>query len=277
MNRIEKLVTLVFVLLLIHVVIYKTWLLNIPEWFSTAYEIGDIFYVLAMSYIASYIFYILVTFLPQRKQKKKTYEYVNHKVNLILVNFKDILSSTLTPKYDLDYLAGKISDEEIKKFININDYVTKIDYDNVDREKISQFFHTINFNDEGPITKIYVDENGSDKVYWGEYLLRNVNITHSLASDILKLLPLLDVHHVTLLTKIQESPYHLRLSMYSYRSRNENYTKDLGGLTDDFMEYYSLIKQLSIEFNHSFNNLEQPPRSHIYLTNIGEENPFQLR
>jgi len=267
MKTFEKITFAVFFISLIDIFVYKIWLLQIPEWFPYAYELGDIVFVLATAYIASFVFYFLVTFLPQRKQKQNVYKYVNYKVELILNNFKSILSHTSYTEVDINFMDYKMSLEEYSKLFDSGAYSTERDYDNLSEQEIHNFFSRIRYGGGGPVTKLVADGTPeTDIVTWGEYLLQNANITHKLVSEILNLLPLLDAEHVTMFSKIQDAPYYYRnIEMTPTVSEN---TK-LGFLAPSFIEYYGLMKILSKELSFTLNNLKQSPNSHIYLNNIG--------
>lgn len=267
MKTFEKITFALFFISIIGIFIYKIWLLQIPGSFPYAYELGDIFFVLATAYVASFVFYFLVTFWPQRKQKQNVYKYVNYKVELILNNFRDILSLTSLTEVDISAFDYKISVKEYSKLFDAKAYKMKRDYDNISEQEIHDFFNRIRHGGGGPVTKIIADgAPATDIVTWGEYLLQNANITHKLVSEILILLPLLEVDHVTMLSEIQDAPYYYRnIEMHPTVSENSK----LSFLAPSFIEYYSLMKTLSNELNFSLNDLKKSPNSHIYLNNIG--------
>jgi len=76
-----------------------------------------------------------------------------------------------------------------------------------------------------------------------------VNISNKLVTDILNLLPLIESEHVTIFTKIQDSPYYYRIRSISPHSSDLS----LKFLASDFIDYYGLMKILSKELNFSLN------------------------
>lgn len=70
----------------LHVFIYKLILIDIPEplWFQKASEIGDILYNLQSGFLASIIFFYLVVFLKEARQKALVSIKVKYQSELII-------------------------------------------------------------------------------------------------------------------------------------------------------------------------------------------------
>ncbi len=71
---------------IVHVFVYKLLLINIPErrWFQKASELGDIFYNLQLGFLASIIFFYLVVFLKEIRQKALVSKKVEYQSLLII-------------------------------------------------------------------------------------------------------------------------------------------------------------------------------------------------
>lgn len=262
----------IFGLTLLYLFLYKLWLLKVPELFTYAYELGEIFYQLSMAYIASFIFYLLVTYWPQKKQKEHVYDYVNHKVVLILTNFMDILQLTSSTEATIKHFNYETTEEEylVEFPEQLKIYRDEQDYNNIASQRITDFFSFITYGGGGPITKVYKDEKtGSDIVTWGDYLEENVRITNKLVSEILNLIPFLEPQHVTLLSKIQDAPYHYEV-LEKHPGRRD--AQKLEFLAPSYLEYYTLMKLLAEEFSLSLNELDEIPNAHVYIQNIGARN-----
>jgi hypothetical protein len=71
---------------IIHCFTYKLFLIEIPEpnWFPKASEIGDIFYNLQLGFLTSIIFFYLVIFLKETKQRALVCKKVEYHTYLII-------------------------------------------------------------------------------------------------------------------------------------------------------------------------------------------------
>lgn len=54
-----------------------------PELFPGGAKVCEIFYQLSLAYIASYIFYVIVVFIPEKNSKKDIFQYVSKLVRMI--------------------------------------------------------------------------------------------------------------------------------------------------------------------------------------------------
>ena len=54
-----------------------------PNFFGSIVKIGDVVYNLSMAYVASFIFYFLVVFLPDRRSRKSISPYIQLQTNAI--------------------------------------------------------------------------------------------------------------------------------------------------------------------------------------------------
>ncbi|MFN6380190.1 MAG: hypothetical protein ACK4WD_13000 [Flavobacteriales bacterium] len=70
----------------LHAFVYKLLLIEIPElsWFQKASELGDVFYNLQLGFLASIIFFYLVVFLKEIRQKEMVSKKVEYHSSLII-------------------------------------------------------------------------------------------------------------------------------------------------------------------------------------------------
>ena len=61
---------------LIGAALQHVFLANVPEWFPTGARWGDLFYDLAIAYVGSFVFYLLVVRLPLRRDRAKYYRHL---------------------------------------------------------------------------------------------------------------------------------------------------------------------------------------------------------
>ncbi len=85
-------VLVVTIISLTWIVIYKTILLDIEEFFPKAFEIGEIMYGLAASIIASSIFYYIVVYRPAKERFLKVKPYIAKRVDRFKLDSILILS-----------------------------------------------------------------------------------------------------------------------------------------------------------------------------------------
>lgn len=57
--------------ILLWIIFYKLWLIRIPATHECFYLVGDVLYQIALSIIASYIFYIFNVYIPERKKEEE--------------------------------------------------------------------------------------------------------------------------------------------------------------------------------------------------------------
>lgn len=72
------------------------------ELFIGGAKIGDIVYNLSLDYIASYIFYLLVVYLPEQRNKKNIYPYIRTQTDKIITRpsliFAELRNCVESPK-----------------------------------------------------------------------------------------------------------------------------------------------------------------------------------
>lgn len=73
----DNLVSILSITCLLYIVLYKLWFINKQEIFSGAYLVGEISYHLCLALVSSSIFYAIVVFIPNRRNKKKVSQVIN--------------------------------------------------------------------------------------------------------------------------------------------------------------------------------------------------------
>lgn len=106
----------------LYVLIYLFVLIDIPECFFKAYEIGRFFYSLSLSFIAASLFYFIVDFFPKRARKKALLDTVKIHITNIESVYNTILKSL---NYEGDpFTVENISREDLQKIMTN----TRLDY-----------------------------------------------------------------------------------------------------------------------------------------------------
>lgn len=90
----ENLITITTLLLLVYVIVYQLYLIEIVEIVAWGSEIGIVIYNLSLSIIASGIFYYLVVYIPEKRKKRKVRQVINMRFEQIemscMLIYKDI-------------------------------------------------------------------------------------------------------------------------------------------------------------------------------------------
>jgi hypothetical protein len=235
----------IFISCVIYIFLYSFILVHIPEWFPYAYELGDIAYRLCFSYTTGFIFYILVTFLPKKADKKNIYFYADSKKEKILTTFDNLLNELIkevnsviankpnTPEEARKNAIAKILFEDKK--LNKNN-LTLLDFRNI--------CQLINPNANSPFNIVNPRNTNSANpfvpIIWRDQFKR---ISDNIRNEILEIfvvMPHLSTKHVKCLTEILESEF---LSM----TRDTNYfslSDDLEFLHEPMFEFYKLMQKL---------------------------------
>lgn len=75
------------IITLIWIVLYKLLLVKYAEFFTGAYEIGEIFYALGTSVIASAIFYYIVVYRPQKQKHSALKTLISRRVQFFELDY----------------------------------------------------------------------------------------------------------------------------------------------------------------------------------------------
>ncbi|CAM1339654.1 hypothetical protein [Tenacibaculum aestuarii] len=111
------LLTILFIACITYITLHIYWFSNEPECFFKAYEVGQIVNKLCLSYIAAFIFYLVVNYLPQRKRRKKLLENLDTQINVIENCLNQILKE-LNYQTDQETLTiDNITQKELKNVL----------------------------------------------------------------------------------------------------------------------------------------------------------------
>ena len=100
------------------ILLYKLWFLKIKEFFSGASVLGEIFYNIFLSVIASAVFYFIVVYLPERRKKLTIDRVVSRRIGKLNLDYRLI-------KQDLYQLKNKKIPEDLPT--NFNEIVRLCD------------------------------------------------------------------------------------------------------------------------------------------------------
>ena len=109
---IRKDLVIILIIDILFLLIMELILKEIPAPYSIFMKMGSFFETLAVSFIASFIFYIVQVHLPRIKEKENIFPYIASMFNSILDVEKDILTQLLKLKME------EITEESIKEKVN---------------------------------------------------------------------------------------------------------------------------------------------------------------
>jgi hypothetical protein len=193
----EKKVTYLFLFCIAFVLSYQFFLIKFPEVFPFAYELGDIQYRICFAFITSYIFYVLITFIPKEKDKKNVYEYINPKKDELIKSIESFFAVLVETA---NYAVLKDPKRQAIKELLFQD--RKLDVNSLNEKDIKDICKIINPNGQSPINvyenKAFVNQN------WAEYIKYSIEYTNQQIADIFVLMPHLDTKHIKLLSNLKD-------------------------------------------------------------------------
>lgn len=93
MSKYNKILTILFITDILFVFTYIFYLIDIEEFFSKGFELGQFFYNISLSFIAATIFYFIIDYYPKKRRERFLknlevhIEQINRCFNDILENF----------------------------------------------------------------------------------------------------------------------------------------------------------------------------------------------
>ncbi|TDE46752.1 hypothetical protein E0I26_01325 [Flavobacterium rhamnosiphilum] len=197
---------------LINMLINDFYLFDIEEKFVGGAKIGNIFYQLSLAYIGSFIFYFIVIYLKEKKDKHLIEPYISLKILAIITNGKILIKV-------LNIESSVLLKNEYPTKNEMKEMCSKIDPNN----KIKGWYNTTWIR----LCKEYRKESEIEM------------------KSVYEKITFLDSKLVRLLTDIQTSSYY---NYYKFENGNNDTThhKDLNSDCENLYLYIELIKQLEI-------------------------------
>jgi hypothetical protein len=215
MDRILNLILLIFFFGSSIAIIFVKFILNYPATWKHGEAMGDVVFNLAVGFITSYLFYILVVIVPDLKKKKLMYGNISSALSRVLSGIKFSL-------------------QNIIKIPNFN---------SVDEMNFKDLCRGINTKDEGPDLLVNDGSKGTIGFYLNyqrEYVMRHI-------AQIYNTPFLHDTELIIILDKIKNSAYHEILyqinSLYKLENNNQ-FDCDLEYWYSEMFIYYNLFFEL---------------------------------
>lgn len=192
-------------------VLIDFWFVHYNELFYGAYEVGQFFSKLSLSYISAFIFYFIVVHIKSEKDKENINEFVGHKVYSI------ITSATLF----------------IQPFIQRED--PKARFENFDLKDLGQLLRSIDRDSrEAPFL---IENEYASWLIWYEYLKKS---TFDSINHIFNRYQHVDTNLIKLITRIENSLFFVQWHLL-YRF---DYDKTFGLYEFQMRTYFKLINDL---------------------------------
>lgn len=173
-----KIVNTIMLLSIGSILIRDLWLINIPAPFKELITLGNIYYQICLTYITSYVFYVLTVCVPELNRKITLRTYIHNKlIEIWYINYKLMLN------------LKSNSGNELNEINNLTDDVV---YSWCEKIKISNELHAV--CNKG--TKIFDN--------WYTYLAYVSDEFNKNIEDILELQDLLDNDIIHILLQIKE-------------------------------------------------------------------------
>ncbi|MFS1519586.1 hypothetical protein V1503_24470 [Bacillus sp. SCS-151] len=189
-----------------------------PEFYSWGSELGEILYACSLSYVVSYIFYMIVTYLPDKYSKWILRDKINKKIRDIHKENELMLKEL--QKIANHQLGNSVSYPEIELLMS------KID----------------------PYVIIPLKRNSTAMIKCVDFLYQSKENTKVYIDEVLKLNRYIDVEVVEILLDIKTCTYFMILEALKNTSTVINSTglntlKSMN-VTEDFYNYIKLLNEL---------------------------------
>ena len=197
----------------------EVWLRCIPAPYPIFVKIGDLFVTLGISFIASFIFYLVQVHLPRIKEKEDLFPYIASMFHSILSTEKEIITELLGLKME------KLTEESIK-------------------EKVKG----LDLYSEAPLI-IGVDSD--QKANWIEYCLYSMNRIDRTWNMLMNYSAYLDSECMALLYRIQNSGCFLDRIRYQFPLYNGTCRRLSYRLPESFIRFWHFIEEQQVYYDRA--------------------------
>lgn len=214
-SNLNQRILLIFTVSLLWVIIYKIFLVDMPPMFLKAYALGEIFYGLLSSVIASCIFYYFVVYLEQRRVAKVLNPNLKQRLLTFRVGYYMILNAIAESK-------GLVLQEPNS------------------HEALHELTKGISLRSQPPL---FHGHRGRNTRNWFEYFERFFESDDIIIKQLYAYAAYLPP---TVLQKLDELFFpHLRHALHDYYMQpNEEFADKLENLSGNLMHYLATLKVL---------------------------------
>ncbi|MCB2354367.1 hypothetical protein [Clostridium estertheticum] len=231
--------TLIFILIIaiFSILLMDLCLKKIQAPFEIFSVLGDLYYKVCLSYIASFIFYTVTVHIPKQRKRISVHRYLNNKIGSIHCIERDLLNVVINGSV----LRGGLADENLDKLI---------------KEKLETICRNINPQNQ----IVLVSTMGVVKFdNWFQLLNFMHNQIKSDINDLLFFQECLDGESVSLLTNIEDC-----FSQHINRMRgNALGNEDMSGYSSSLWNLHTDAKNLINSFHNNSRKI-----SHKYDENF---------
>lgn len=197
----EKKVTYLFMYCIAFILCYQFYLNNIPELFPFAHELGDIQYRICFAFITSYIFYVLITFIPKEKDKENVYAYIEPK--------KEQLISTIENFFEIlvEIANTKVLEDPRKQALKTVLFEDRtLEVHSLSLKDIKDICKIIDPKSTSPLGQFNFNKT-FESMSWAKFIKYHVESMNQQVSDILVLMPHLETGHIKLLSDLKDTEF----------------------------------------------------------------------
>lgn len=205
---------ILFVISWILIIVIEFWLIDIPEFFSSGYEVGQIIYTLSISFIASFFFYFILVHFKECNEREGLNTYLIDKVErLVLLTIQSLSNMSKS--------CGLIE-------------LTELPHKSI----IEDIFSKICPTSDSTMVFAYSPKNHLSWLgYLSEYKLRTMNIIGNLNNKS----HFLEPAFILLISKLEECIHFAVIEKLSLTMMDN---EDMLNFTDAFSEYIEIIREI---------------------------------
>jgi hypothetical protein len=221
-------------------------LLHIHEWFTRASEIGDLLYQLCLAYVASYIFYMLVTVLPRRRDLSNLNGYLKEKKRKIVSEHLIVVNHMIQEVKSIQTKQASSHEELLRKtkaIVLLENHV--LDIDNLSYDDFRIMCQVLNPYLPSPslVVNPNIRESVMRQLSWDDLLKHSVSVIKKEISESLILIPYLDSKYIKVLSELQDSRFINMVSVATLFTRMDD--PSLSIIDDPIYEFYLQILALN--------------------------------
>lgn len=219
LHSLRKDLLIMFLLALSIILLIDFWLIDIPELFFGGEILGKVVYKLSLSYISAYIFYILVVYYKEYKNKMILYPYFSKHTKAVLVNGSNLFSE----------MSGKINLELTENFPNSSELLT--------------LCKTIDPNSNAPLVHYITGQYLNWFLFFDHYKRRTIESSGRVLSKLI----FVESELIDILSRIEECQLFIVIDLVKGIMPIRN--KDLSQYEKLFHDYIDLLKELQAYYD----------------------------
>ena len=217
----KQLLRIFFIIAILNVILIEFILADIPELFQFGNKIGIIMSQFSLAYISSYIFYLIVVVMKEKKDRKNIYTAVHALTERMLNNGYSVYSFLL-----------EAAEEDPKNY----------DRENITKEEYLQICAKADLH-KFPKSRMLGNPMNLKKVNFAQFIFNNsVNNLNFYSEKIFTYMPFLDSEFVKLINDLHQTIFYIRFaSILPMAAPSVGINPNIA---NSMFEYFDLIRKL---------------------------------